>query len=141
MTSMPCNNCRRSKKKCDREKPCSRCKLQSVECIYSKSNPYKKQNTNKIAKIFYRADKLEALLKCALKKDYKFANLHIKHIIDHWNNVKQGINGYSDLNIHITLAWGKIKDFISNRSVKSSALVKRAGKKTVILLKLELTST
>ncbi|KXN69868.1 hypothetical protein CONCODRAFT_85666 [Conidiobolus coronatus NRRL 28638] len=124
MSSVPCNNCRRSKKKCDRGSPCSRCSLQKVECVYNKINPYKRRNTTKVAKIFDRADKLEALLKEALKKDYKFDNLNLNHIIDHWNSIKLEMTDYNDLNLPISLAWYKIEGSIPNIVAKASTLVK-----------------
>jgi hypothetical protein len=136
MSSIPCNNCRRSKKKCDRGSPCSRCSLQKAECIYNIVNPYKREKTTKVNKLFNRADKLEDLLKEALEKDYKFDNFNLNHIIDHWNNIKLEMTGYNDLSLPISLAWYKIEGSIPNMVVKTSTLIKRPSKEIVYILKL-----
>jgi hypothetical protein len=132
MSTIPCNNCRRSKRRCSREEPCSLCKSQSVKCIYNESNPYKCRKTSKIAKIFDRADKLEVVLKKALKEDNLFNSFDISRVVEYWKSIKIEMTSYSESSLPIALAWNEISNSMQRIPNSGLALTKISSKKHLI---------
>jgi hypothetical protein len=128
MNSIPCNNCRKSKKKCNREKPCSRCKLKSIECIYNEVNLYKRGRTGKLAKLLDKAQNLEIFLRKAVRKDIKYHYLDTNKIINYWNDIKLEMTDYKDLNLPLDVAWFQIEDSLPVVVSKYSTLVKSPSK-------------
>ncbi|KAI1064828.1 hypothetical protein LB507_001088 [Fusarium sp. FIESC RH6] len=66
-----CHQCRKSKLKCDRTRPCcGRCLKQNYECIYSNSRqPYRARNRGQTKELEAKLERLEQILQASQKKN------------------------------------------------------------------------